>query len=263
MGRTDNFANSAAKKGKYDPVKRAEEVAAVVCRDDQRKYYRFRPARFYDGIATADCVGCCLRCIFCWSWREVVRPDAFGQYYSPQEVASKLTKIARKKRFRQMRISGNEPSIAREHLIKVLELIPPDIHFILETNGILIGHDRTFAEDLARFDNLYVRVSLKGTNEEEFSRLTGAEPTGFALQLQALENLHRFGVDTHPAVMVSFSLPKNVRALRKQLAAIDGSFEDMEIEELVQWGDVEERLRKARIGYRKAHHPEAIPPEQV
>jgi len=258
-----SFTCGSMKKGEYDPVKRAQEVAGVVCRDDQRKYYRFRPARFYGGIATADCVGCCLRCIFCWSWREVVKPESYGHFFSPQEVARKLISIARKKRFRQVRISGNEPTIAREHLIKVLELIPPDIHFILETNGILIGHDKTYAEELARFDNLYVRISLKGTNEEEFSRLTGAEPTGFALQLQALENLHRFGVDTHPAVMVSFSLPENVQALRKQLAAIDGSFEDMEIEELVLWGDVEERLRKARIGYRKAHHPEAIPPEQV
>jgi len=37
----------------------------------------------------------------------------------------------------------------------------------------------------------------------------------------------------------------------------------MEIEELVLWGDVEERLRKARIGHRNAFHPEAIPPEQL
>jgi len=75
--------------------------------------------------------------------------------------------------------------------------------------------------------------------------------------------LHRFGVDTHPAVMVSFSLPENVQGLRKRLKAIDRSFEDMEIEELVLWGDVEERLRKARIGYRNASHPKDIPPEQV
>lgn len=263
MKTASDFPSSEMKKLKYDPVKRAQETARIVCRGEQRKYYRFRPARFYGGIATADCVGCCLRCVFCWSWREVVRPESHGRFYSPHDVATKLTGIARKKRFRQVRISGNEPTIAREHLIKVLELIPPDIQFILETNGIMIGHDKTYAEELARFDNLYVRISLKGTNEEEFSRLTGAEPTGFALPLQALENLHRFGVDTHPAVMVSFSLPENVQGLRKRLKAIDRSFEDMEIEELVLWGDVEERLRKARIGYRKAHHPEAIPPEQV
>lgn len=258
-----NLPCGSMKKGEYDPVKRAQEVAGIVCRDDQRKYYRFRPARFYGGIATADCVGCCLRCIFCWSWREVVKPESYGHFYSPQEVARKLISIARKKRFRQVRISGNEPTIAREHLIKVLELIPPDIHFILETNGILIGHGRTYAEDLARFGNLYVRVSLKGTNEEEFSRLTGAEPKGFTLQLQALENLCRADVDVHPAVMVSFSIPENIHALRKRLAAIDRSFAEMEIEELVLYGDVEERLRKAKIECGTAYHPRDIPPEQI
>jgi uncharacterized Fe-S cluster-containing radical SAM superfamily protein len=31
----------------YDPVVRAEETAKVISRGDLRKYYRFRPARFY------------------------------------------------------------------------------------------------------------------------------------------------------------------------------------------------------------------------
>lgn len=250
-------------KPKYDPVKRADEIARTVCRGEQRKYYRFRPARFYGGIATADCVGCCLRCIFCWSWREVIRPESYGQLYSPQEVARRLTSIARNKRFTQVRISGNEPTIAREHLLKVLELIPPDMQFILETNGILIGHDKTFAEDLSRFDNLYVRVSLKGTNEEEFSRLTGARPAGFALQLKALENLCAAGVEAHPAVMISFTSLESIEALQRQLTAIHRSFGDMEMEELVLWRDVEERLRKAKLKYATAHQPESIPPDQV
>ena len=46
-------------------------------------------------------------------------------------VAGTLTGIARKKGFRQIRISGNEPTLGREHLIKVLELVPKDILFIL------------------------------------------------------------------------------------------------------------------------------------
>jgi uncharacterized Fe-S cluster-containing radical SAM superfamily protein len=185
-------------------------VASLVCRDDQRKYYRFRPARFYGGIATADCVGCSLRCIFCWSWREGTRPQSFGRFYSPRQAAEKLVGIAHKKRFILPRISGNEPTIAREHFIKVLELIPREFQFILEARGILPGYDKTYAEDLAWFENLYVRVSLKGTNEEEFSALTGAETNGSTLQLQALENLYRADVAAHPAVMVGFSPRDNI-----------------------------------------------------
>jgi uncharacterized Fe-S cluster-containing radical SAM superfamily protein len=254
---------SVEAKNTYDPVKKAEEIAKVVCRDDQRKYYRFRPARFYGGIATSDCVGCCLQCIFCWSWREVIKPASHGNFYSPQQVARKLTNIARKKRFNLLRISGNEPTIGRGHLLQVLELIPKTFQFILETNGILIGHDKTYADDLARFENLYVRVSLKGTNEEEFSLLTGAEPAGFTLQIRALENLSRAGVDVHPAVMVSFSPPENLGELQKRLKVIDASFEDVEIEELALYGDVEERLRRAGFEFRTAHYPRHIPPEQV
>jgi len=29
----------------YDPIERAEETAQIACRGNQRKYYRFRPAR--------------------------------------------------------------------------------------------------------------------------------------------------------------------------------------------------------------------------
>ncbi len=239
----------------YDAVKKAEEAARKICRGEARKYYRFRSARFYGGIATADCVGCSLRCLFCWSWQILTRPQTVGFFCSPQEVAHKLVKIARKKDFHQIRVSGNEPTIARDHLTKVLELIPREMRFILETNGILIGHDPTYAQDLARFDNLYVRVSLKGTNEKEFSTLTGAEFSGFELQIKALENLHKAGVQAHPAVMVSFSPFENIETLKKRLGRITPGFAHIETEELMLYGDVQDRLHKANLEYHSAYQP--------
>lgn len=230
-----------------DAVKKAEETANITCRSGRRKYYRFRAARFYGGIATADCVGCNLRCIFCWSWPNIVKPKAAGFFCSPEEVANRLIKIARKKGFYQIRISGNEPTIGRDHLLKVIALIPGEMRFILETNGILIGFDKTFAEDLARFENLYVRVSLKGTNEEEFSLLTGAEPGGFELQIKALQHLDDAGIQAHPAVMTGFSSIDNVNALRKRLGRINPGFAHIEVEDLMFYGNVEERLRRAGL----------------
>ena len=247
----------------YDPIERAEETARIVCRGNQRRYYRFRPARFYGGIGTADCLGCCLRCLFCWSWDKVLRPGRYGKFYSPQQVAGKLTTIAYKKGFRQVRISGNEPTLARDHLLHILEQIPGALLFILETNGILIGHDATYARDLSRFRNLYVRVSVKGTCEAEFTKLTGAASSGFRLQMEALENLARFNVTTHPAIMVSFSSPENIKAIRRTLREIHKDFEDFEVEELVLYGTVEERLIKAGLTYNTAYEPERIPPGQV
>ncbi len=247
----------------YDPVKRAFETAKIVCRGDKRRYRRFRPARFYGGIATADCVGCCLRCIFCWSWHELALAETIGEFYTPKEVADRLIAIARRKSFTRVRLSGHEPTICREHLLAVLDHIPHDLLFILETNGILIGHDATYAGQLARYANLYVRVSIKGAAEEEFTRLTGASPEGFQLQIKAVEHLYRAGVRVQPAVMMSFSTPAHLEALGKRLAAIAPGLADIEAEELVLYGDVAERLKRAGIRYHSAYLPEKIPPEQV
>ncbi len=247
----------------FNPIELAELTRNIVCKNNQRKYYRFRSSRFYGGIATADCVGCCLRCIFCWSWNVVARPQVCGKFYSPEEVVCKLIAIAESKKYRQLRISGNEPTICREHLIKILELIPQDYLFILETNGILIGSDITYAKELSRFPNLYVRVSLKGTCEEEFSRLTGAISQGFQLQLAALENLDRYGANVRPACMISFSSPENFTALRKKLKAINTTFENFEVEELILYPSVKERLKKLKVKYITGYRPGNIPAEQI
>lgn len=77
--------------------------------------------------------------------------------------------------------------------------------FIIETNGILIGYDERYAEELSRFEFVHVRVSLKGCSESEFTWLTGAKPEGFLLQLKALENLINSKVKCHASVMASFS----------------------------------------------------------
>ncbi len=247
----------------YDPIEMAATTREVVCQGNRRKYYRFRPARFYGGIATADCVGCCLRCVYCWSWQEVTNPERSGEWHSPEQVARALVGIAKRKRYRKLRISGNEPTIGREHLIEVLARTPKDFLFILETNGVLLGTDPDYAEDLSRFPNLHVRVSLKGTCEDEFSRLSGAIPEGFQWQLNALENLLRQKVSVHPACMTSFSTAENISALKKRLQSIHPAFAEFEVEELILYPAVAERIRKLNLPYRTAHRPDRVPPEQV
>ncbi|PIX21865.1 MAG: molybdenum cofactor biosynthesis protein MoaA [Deltaproteobacteria bacterium CG_4_8_14_3_um_filter_45_9] len=232
-----------------DPIALAEEAGKIVGSGEKRKYYRFRPAFYYGGIATADCVGCCLKCLFCWSWHIVTQPEKTGRFYSPEEVARNLVSIARKKGFHQVRISGNEPTLHRSHLLKVLELIPKEIRFILETNGILIGYDSSYAKDLSRFPHLYVRVSLKGACPEDFTRLTKAKPEGFHYQLKALEHLVEEGVDCFPAVMANFSSQEEIKKLRQRLKGIRSDFEDFEEEELILYPFVQENLKKAGISY--------------
>jgi len=38
------------KSAGFDPLEEANLAAQVVCRGDHRKYYRFRPAKFYGGV---------------------------------------------------------------------------------------------------------------------------------------------------------------------------------------------------------------------
>ncbi len=228
----------------YDPLALAAQTEKLVARGNERKYYRFRAARFYGGIATADCVGCCLRCAFCWAWNRVTDPAGAGAFYRSEEVAHRITAISRKHAFRRARMSGNEPTLARSHLLDVLRLLPHDITFILETNGILLGHDRGYVQELASFPHLHVRVSIKGCTEGEFSRLTGAVPAAFGLQLKALEHLVEAGIRCHPAVMVSFSDPRSIDLLRERLRVISPGFTDFEEEEIFTNIAIERRLGK-------------------
>jgi uncharacterized Fe-S cluster-containing radical SAM superfamily protein len=230
-----------------DPIALARGLQEVIGSGEKRKYYRFRPAPYYGGIATADCVGCCLRCLFCWSWHMIVQPEKKGQFYSPEEVVRNLTSIAKRKGFERIRISGNEPTLHRSHLLKVLELVPRELHFILETNGIIVGHDPSYARDLSRFPNLYVRVSLKGVSPEDFTRLTGAKPEGFDLQLKALENLVEAGADCFPAVMANFSSLEGIKKLKERLKEIRPDFADFEEEELILYPFVQENLQKGGL----------------
>ncbi|RLF17036.1 MAG: molybdenum cofactor biosynthesis protein MoaA [Thermoprotei archaeon] len=249
----------------YDPIELTKAVNKVVSRGIQRKYFRFRGGRWYGGIATADCVGCNLRCVFCWGWYARDRANSIGKFYNPNEVYNRLISIAKRRRYRQVRLSGGEPTLNREHLVKLLELVSqtPFI-FILETNGILIGWDKSYARDLAKFPNLHVRVSIKGTNPKEFSRLTGANPDAFYLQLKALENLLDEGVSVHPAVMLSFSDEKSYKNLISMLREIDRSLaEDVEEEYVFLYPHVVKKLREAKIWPRIAYTPNNIPEELI
>jgi uncharacterized Fe-S cluster-containing radical SAM superfamily protein len=169
----------------YNPLELSKKTEKLVVKDNKKKYYRFRPTRFYGGIATADTVGCNLRCKFCWSGNSVWNSQKTGLFYSDEEVAEKLVNIAEAHGYYQVRISGGEPTIGRKHLLGVLNCIPSNLLFILETNGILLGADKSYIEELSVFKNLHIRVCFKGIDAEEFSLLTGAEQ-GYDSQLQSL-----------------------------------------------------------------------------
>lgn len=229
---------------RFDPIELTERVRGIACKGEERKYYRFRPARFYGGIASADCVGCNLRCIYCWS-NDPAREGRIGEMMRGEEVAGRLVEIARRFGFRKARITGNEPTLCGEHLINVLSHLPGDILFILETNGILLGFDEDLVSELSAFKNLHVRVSLKGCDGETFSALTGAIPESLELQLKALENCVRQGISCHAALPYELADPDEVSGLIERLRRISPGLERVELEPITPYPHVRERLERA------------------
>jgi uncharacterized Fe-S cluster-containing radical SAM superfamily protein len=254
----------------YDPVQRHKAIEKLVSRYSpqgcEKKYYRFRPARWYGGIVTADCAGCGLLCKFCWVRDSVMlHPANIGEFYTATGVANKLVAIARKHHMNQLRLSGGEPTLGKPHLLELLDLLNgKGLSFILETNGIPIAYEEDYAKELSKHDFVHVRVSLKGCNEEEFALLTGSKPEGFRLQLQSLKKLCEEGANCHAAIMTSFSNRKTHQTLLQNLRRISPDLcENAETEELILYPHVKKRIQKFKLNYVSAYEPSRVPPERV
>ena len=227
----------------YDPIELSKITEKIVTNNDMKKYYRFRPTAFYGGIATADTVGCNLRCKFCWSVKSVYNSKNTGEFYTPEKVASTLNILAKKNGYRQVRISGGEPTIGKNHLIQVLTNIDSSLSFILETNGILLGEDNKYIDQLSQFHNIHFRVCLKGTNPEEFSFLTGAK-SGFNHQLKSIEILKDKGLNFNIAIV---TLKRDKKELYEKLREINLDKIMIEEEEIKLYPQVKNRLEKEGI----------------
>ena len=137
----------------YSPIELSEITEKIVVKNNFKKYYRFRPTGFYGGIATADTVGCNLRCKFCWSSNSVWNAKNAGKFYSSEEVADILQSIAEKKDYHQLRVSGGEPTIHMDYVHQLLkELKKDNIHICLETCGYY--NRETFNELILPYINL-------------------------------------------------------------------------------------------------------------
>ena len=228
----------------YDPIELSKKTEKIVVENNLKKYYRFRPTGFYGGIATADTVGCNLRCKFCWSSNNVWNARSTGEFYSSEEVADKLQSIADKKSYHQLRISGGEPTIGKQHLIDLLENIKTKYIFILETNGILLGYDKKYIEDLSVFENLHVRVCMKGADSEEFSLFTGAEK-GFEYQIKTLQYLRDKQMNFNIALVSTHKEKK--QHFFQRLVEMDLDKVMIEEEEIKLYPMVRKRLHKEKL----------------
>ena len=239
--------NHKDKPDGFDPILLAEKEEKIVTRGNKRKYARLaRPLRFYGGIISATEVGCNLRCKFCFSDKPVRRPHSTGRFYTPQQVFNALKKKADQYESKLISASASEGTIGRQHLFEILEMVDKtDLVYILETNGMTLGHEPDFARQLSKFRNLHVRVSIKGTTKEEYLMLTGASSKSYDLPYKALEHLMNAGVSCNVCLVVSFSSTKDIIKAEQRLASIrPGLLKSLEKEHITLFPKVLKRLKK-------------------
>ncbi len=210
----------------FDPLWLARETEKMVCRGHARKYTAFYATGVYGGIATGYCVGCCLRCFYCWSEWSRDFPEIYGRFYTYEEAYKRISNVAKSYGVRKARISGCEPTLCREHLIGLLELFDRSKEvdlFILETNGIIFGSDESYVKEISRFKKVHVRVSLKAAYPTTFTIRTGGMGEAYELPFKAIKHLLRHGVSFHVAAMTDpriMSKKERLELIRK-LAEID------------------------------------------
>jgi uncharacterized Fe-S cluster-containing radical SAM superfamily protein len=237
----------------FDPVELASRTEELVCRGDLRKYTKFRRVGVYGGIATGYTCGCCMRCVFCWVDRSRDFPEQHGEFHSPESAFRQLSRVARRVGVDQLRISGAEPTLGKQHLLRLLEIVEgsPFRLFILETNGILLGADQEYARQIAPFKKVHTRVSLKAGTPEAFTRKTGATPESFELPLRGIANLLAAGANFHVASMTAdpriVSRQERLHLLER-LAEIDSSLlRNLEEEVIHPYPAALKRLQHARL----------------
>ena len=227
----------------FDPVELARETEKIVTREGleglERKYTGFYSVPVYGGIATGYAAGCCLRCIYCWSNWSRDFPEKHGEFYAPIQAAQNLFKAAERgitysdywreriPKVDKLRVSGCEPTIGKEHLLKLLEYVEQSRYpFYLETNGILFGADRDYVKNLSKFSRfIYVRVSFKAATPEGFTQRTGAIGEFYELPFKALKYLLDDGIYARAAAMTDSKVMPNEerRILIEKLNEIDPS----------------------------------------
>lgn len=236
----------ASDKG-YCPLELSAATEKVVVDGNRRKYVQLgRSLRFYGGTTSATEVGCNLRCKFCFSDKPVWKPKKTGKLFSPQQVFDGLAKNALKYGHKLISASASEGTIGREHLFELLDLVEQsEFIYILETNGMALGADPEYCQQLAKYKRLHVRVSIKGASPDEYFDLTGARPDSYWLPYEAMRNLIHVGVSCNACLMASFSSDDGIEQVKKNLSIVHpGILKSLEVETITLFPKVLERLEK-------------------
>jgi uncharacterized Fe-S cluster-containing radical SAM superfamily protein len=118
--------------------------------------------------------------------------------------------------------------------------------FILETNGISLGMHPEYVEQLRKYRNIHIRVSIKAATPAGFQKRTGGSGDYCSFPFMAVEHLIRSGIRFHVAAMNDTRLmePDEKRALLQKLKNT-GYRDFLEEEHCDSYPAAVKRLKKA------------------
>ena len=134
--------------------------------------------------------------------------------------------------------------MCKSHLVDVIravELSDQTLLFVLETNGIKLGEDEKYVDELSKCHNLHVRLSFKTGTPEKFTQITNRPKEWFELQIKAAKNLYNNNMSFHTAIVKDYADTYLVNRLSDISPEI---VERMEYESLRIYSQIRKRMKE-------------------
>jgi uncharacterized Fe-S cluster-containing radical SAM superfamily protein len=111
---------------------------------------------------------------------------------------------------------------------------------MLETNGIKLGEDEAYVDELSKYRNLHVRLSFKTGTPENFELITNRPKEWFELQLKAVEHLYHQRVSFHIALVTDYADEYLINRLQRIAPEL---IEDIEYENVRLYSHIRRRMK--------------------
>ena len=233
-----------------------EQLLPLINQGNKRLCHKVRTARYYDGVATIDVVGCYLDCGFCWVPEFKRLPDEVKnrlgsfKYMTPEETSKVLIHVAKKNGLKSVRLSGGEPTLNPQHLLETIQITTDaGYNYVFETNGLLL--DDEFVQKLAKYRNkMFVYYGLKGASPDMFYRLTTRDQMYWEKTLDGLDLLIKNDFTIGINIMSDFLTEVELLQLIPELIKID-EFAPLalDIKKTSIFPHVKKRLEERKISY--------------
>lgn len=188
-------------------------------------------------VFTMQVAGCNYSCNYCFVPRKLNSADkSYGRFFSAGEIIEEFLKIKKNSEtpMNVIRISGGECFIIPEIVIDLYDQMmesSPDSYLWIDTNLSAVEIIKKYRSELEKVfsqKNVGIVGCFKGTTEEDFSLITGADGKFYKDQFETAKNLIDLGADLYayaPAYVYNENEAENkLNGFISELQKIDHNF---------------------------------------